>query len=351
MRRWALRVLGGLALLVALAALLPVVLGTRERPAPDRVPGHRTMVMTPPHRGEPVRLDVWYPATAGATRLLGQNALFYGHHVRPDAPAAEGAHPVVALSHGSGGNAAALGWLAGRIAAAGFVVVAPNHPGTMSRDSDPHRTPLVWERTGDVTAALDAVAGSDLGADLARVAAVGFSLGGHTALAAAGVRVSKPAFIAYCERFPDRIDCGWMNAAGVDFAAIDARRYEADLRDGRIDAVAAIDGALPLAMTEESLRALETPALLVNLGVPEDVPNGMRLDGVAARMPQATYLAVPGAHHFHALAECSLLGKLVIALAGDDAICSDAGGRDRGTVHAELASAVTSFLLESLGPV
>jgi predicted dienelactone hydrolase len=163
------------------------------------------------------------------------------------------------------------------------------------------------------------------------------------------VRVPKDAFIAYCDRFPATIDCGWMNAAGVDFAAIDATRYEADLSDGWIGAAVAIDAALRLAMTEESLAAVDLPVLLINLGVPESIPDGMRLDTVADRMPDARYVPIPDTLHFHALAECSAFGRIVIAVAGDDDICSDAGGRPRREVQAELVAAIVPFLEGAVG--
>ncbi|MBP0573983.1 hypothetical protein J8J27_25120, partial [Mycobacterium tuberculosis] len=74
---------------------------------------------------------VTYPAAAGgAESLIGDNRLFVGAAVRRDAPPAPGRHPVVLLSHGSGGNVAGLAWLSTRLAAAGYVVIGPNHPGT-----------------------------------------------------------------------------------------------------------------------------------------------------------------------------------------------------------------------------
>ncbi len=338
----------GSVLAVAALLLFGWAAGTSTRPAPDVVPGHATLSIDVAHRDEPVTLHVWYPAgDPGAPPiLLGQNALFYGHYVQPDATPLPGTYPVVALSHGSGGNGVALGWLAGRLAAAGHVVVAPDHPGTMSRDSDPFRTPNVWERTGDLSAALDAVAGMALGADMGDVTAMGFSLGGHTAMALSGARVSKAAFIAYCDRFPNTIDCGWMNAAGVDFDLIDAARYEADLSDPRVTATVAVDAALPLAMTPESLSAMTAPALLLNMGRPEGIPNGMRLDAVAQTMPDATYIPLPDTWHFHMLTECSLLGRVVIGTMGDDNICSDMGLRDRAQVHDAVLDLVLPFLRE-----
>lgn len=248
MVRWVFRVIGVLAALVALVLVAGWALSSPTPPRPDRLAGHMTVALTPAHREQPVTLHLWYPAKAdGRAVLIGQNALFHGTWAADGATPAVGAHPLVLFSHGSGGNAQRLGWFASALAAEGYIVAAPNHPGTTSQDSDPFRTPMVWDRTADLSAVLDhllATPPEGLAIDAARVAVAGFSLGGHTALALGGARLSKAAFIDYCDRAGDQLDCGWMRQAGVDFSAIDAARYEAALADPRIARVIAIDPAL-----------------------------------------------------------------------------------------------------------
>jgi predicted dienelactone hydrolase len=144
MRRWVIRGVVGLVLagvaLVAAASLLD----TTERPPAFDPPGYHVTDLTVPSRTGLVRLHLWYPTDSDAAPVLVvQNGLFYGTHVRPDAPPVGDALPVVVLSHGSGGNAERLGWLAGYLASQGMIVAAPDHPGTTSGDSDPFRTPLV----------------------------------------------------------------------------------------------------------------------------------------------------------------------------------------------------------------
>ncbi len=57
--------------------------------------------------------------------------VFVMGEVAVDAPLsdARARWPVVLLSHGTGGTAASLGWLAGRLAAAGFIVLGVDHHG------------------------------------------------------------------------------------------------------------------------------------------------------------------------------------------------------------------------------
>ena len=336
------------AITVAVVAALAVAasrLDTEDRAFPATAPGHRVLTLPVAHRDVPLDVHAFYPTdVAGPMDWLGRNALFYGAAIRPDAAPAPGPHPVALLSHGSGGNAAALGWFAAALAREGWLVLAPNHPGTTSGDSVPERTPNLWERTADLSAVLDAAPGWNLGADVTRVAATGFSLGGAAALALTGARLSKPAFLAYCADHADELDCGWMLQAGVDLGAIDAARYEADLSDPRVTATIAVDPALGRAMVPASLAAIDVPVLILALGTPEAQPAGLRADDVAAAIPGGAYAALPGTHHFAFTAECAPLGRVVIGLSGEENICDDAGLRPRAEVHDDVLARVLPFL-------
>lgn len=352
MRSWFVKGLAGLAVLVAAALGGATFLDTTERPPEFEAPGYTLVEMTAPGRDKPVKLHLWYPTESKADPvLIGQNGLFYGSYIRPDVPPLPEKLPVVVLSHGSGGNAERLGWLAGNLAHQGMIVAAPNHPGTTSGDSDPFLTPLVWQRTGDLSAALDLLQTAPpagLQPDMDRVAVVGFSLGGYTALGLGGVRVTKAAFIAHCAAEPTAPDCVWMVQAGVDFAAIDAALYDADHGDPRVKAVVAIDPALVKAIDSVPLAALSAPFLLVNLGEPATLHPSMDLSALAGAIPDATHLAVTGAKHFSFLAECSTLGVIIIGVAGEDNICSNAGMRDRIVIQGELRAAIGGFLRRHL---
>ncbi len=327
---------------------------TKERPQPDVVAGHTSVTIPMAHRKSPVKLDIWYPTTSTtAPQLLAQNALFYGAWVRPDAKALHDPAPLLLLSHGSGGNAERLGWIASQLAAAGIVVVAPNHPGTMSNDSDPFQTVKVWERPADLSAALDfilATPPNSITPDPSRIGVLGYSLGGAAALGLGGVRLSKAGFIAYCDNAADTLDCGWMRRAGVDFSAIDQTLYEQSNRDTRIGTVIAVDPALPAAMQPDSLAPLATKTLIINLGGPETLPLGLKSDGIAAHIPNGHYHAIPNAHHFSFLPECSGLGFVIIGVAGDDNICSDIGFDHRAAVHDQIMGQVLPFLTAAFTP-
>ncbi len=328
------------------------LLGTTKRSVPDHTPGYHTALVPMPHRSKPVLVHFWYPAeNQSAPELIGQNGLFFGHYVQLNAKPKAGVLPVVLLSHGSGGNAERLGWLATEIANRGMIVAAPDHPGTTSGDSDPFQTVKIWERPQDLSSILDYLGKNkeaDLKPDMSKVAVVGFSLGGFSALSLSGAQVSKAQFIDYCNANRGQLDCGWMQKAGVDFAGIDQVRYEKSNADPRIRITVAIDPALPAAIVSESLAAMDHPTMIINLGEPDSIPAAMRVDSLAKVIPGARYVAISGAHHFSFLAECSWLGFIVIGVAGDDNICSDSGFRNRNFVHTEVAPKIVDFLSENL---
>lgn len=352
---WLKRTLLAIIAIAALVLIAGYALQTHPRPQPETMPGHIRTEIAVPGRDRPVTLNIWYPAADdGEAGLLGQNALFYGAWVREGATPLPGKRPVLLLSHGSGGNAARLSWLAAPLASQGMIVIGPDHPGTTSGDSDPFQTVKIWERPEDLSAALDLILTAPpagLTADPDRVGALGFSLGGASALALTGMRYSKGGFIDYCAANAGELDCGWMTEAGVDFTTIDQTRYEADLSDPRVGTAIAVDPALSPAAQSDAITGFSRPALIVNLGAEETLPAGLQSAPLAKAMPGAEYHAVPGAKHFSFLPECSTLGKIVIGLAGEDSICSDSGLRPRPEVQAEILALVSGFLARQFGPM
>ncbi|MGR3541798.1 MAG: hypothetical protein ACU0BS_10250 [Hasllibacter sp.] len=104
-------------------------------------------------------------------------------------------------------------------------------------------------------------------------------------------------------------------------------------------------------LTEESLAAMDLPALIVNLGAEGAVPEPVDASAAARIMPDARFHRIDDAAHFTFLARCKPRGAEILANEGEpDPLCEDAGGRDRAALHAELAEVIAAFLREVLGP-
>ncbi|UCM88731.1 alpha/beta hydrolase family protein [Streptomyces marincola] len=195
-----------------------------------------------PERPRPVRVHVWEPE-------------------RPLAAPA----PLVVVSHGTGGSAGTMEWLALPLAEAGFRAVAIDHHGNNLVDGyEPEGFLFVWERPKDVTFVLDTLS---LDGPLGPVGAVGFSLGGYTVAALAGARVDPVPVTALLAghvpmpaipEFPDVLEALRKKVPAHELrAALDGAG--ADVSDSRVRAAFQVAPALGGLMTEESLKAVRVP--------------------------------------------------------------------------------------------
>src|SRR5579872_1296004 len=114
------------------------------------------------HGDGKLRITLWYPASAPEQEVdIGPPGapIFVSGRTAADAPFADDArHPLILVSHGFGGTARQMTWLATVLARAGYVVVGVDHPGTNGIDGVTAEGAFApWERAGDLKAALDAV--------------------------------------------------------------------------------------------------------------------------------------------------------------------------------------------------
>ncbi|NUN05142.1 MAG: alpha/beta fold hydrolase [Bdellovibrio sp.] len=114
----------------------------------------------------------------------------YQIEIAPNANPAAGTFPVVVISHGGGGNPLLYRDLAVHLAKHGFIVSLPEHPGNNRSDNSLENTNENLElRPRHVKLCADAVMADAKLKDCVlkeKTAVIGHSLGGYTALAAAG---------------------------------------------------------------------------------------------------------------------------------------------------------------------
>lgn len=336
------------ALAIVAAGILPAAGETAAQAV-----GIRMLDVPSPARGADLSVTVWYPAIAGGKReVIGENRLFRGTTGRREAPVLTGRHPLVLISHGSGGSINTLGWIAGHLARAGFIVAGPNHPGTTTGNSTPADTIKLWQRPDDLSTVLTAMmADPHISGhiDGRRVGAMGFSLGGHSVMAMAGARVSREGYALYCENNPTMPDCIWFASDQIDMRAVDKSAFEASVRDTRISAIVVIDPSLVQAYTTASLEGITIPVSLINLGGPDSVWwDAVRADAVAGKIAGAKHQVIPDAAHLTFLAECQPGARAFLREVGEtDPLCEDAGGRTRSQIHAELKGMIEMAFRQS----
>jgi predicted dienelactone hydrolase len=214
----------------------------------EPLPGFDRLTVDAPHRARPLEAAIWYPAASETyVAQVGADAVFAGTQVQMGAAVAGGAHPLVIISHGSGGNIENLGWLAEGLVARGAIVAGVNHAGATSGDSSPRQLPRVIDRTQDMAALMASLLADPAFAtaiDPSQITALGFSLGGATVLAAGGVRFDPAAIASYCDAYGnDASECLFMARGGVDPHDLPPE-IAADMTVPGLDRIIAVDPSL-----------------------------------------------------------------------------------------------------------
>jgi predicted dienelactone hydrolase len=253
-------------------------------------------------------------AAAPAAVQLSRPTLAVPH--RPEAlelvviqPQGQANGRLVVISHGLWDSPANFEGWGRQLAAQGYSVVLPRHPGSdkeqqhavLTGKAQPPSPSELGLRARDVSAINDAVARGALpgvsGVDAQRVVVIGHSWGATTALQLAGMKPESSSLKARCDDLqdPDRnlswtLQCSWIS--GVDQAAID---------DPRVIAVAAVSPPVSLLFPRGSSQQLAARVLLVS-GTHDWVvpPDPEAVGPFASSTPKGNQLVlVQGGDHFN----------------------------------------------------
>lgn len=315
----------------------------------------------------PLITEVWYPTSddAGTTPFsFGKpEPLYLFDAIVEDAELLHQPEkfPLIMLSHGTGGSALGMGWLAHYLASHGFVAVAVNHHGNNAIEPYlAHGFYLGWERATDLTVLIDKllyqVADFKDKIDPDRIGVAGFSFGGYTAIMLAGGQCDLDQFDAFCasdER--DGICDGPIEyptgTADIDALARDDLHFRESLlrhhlsyKDERVKAAFAIAPALGMAFPEASLAEVNIPVQIVVTEIDNHVPPKTNAHRFAELIPGAELEVLAGqADHYVFLCEATAAGKQL-----DPAICVDHPSINRREIHQHVASQAVSFFEKQL---
>ena len=304
-----------------------------------------------------LRITLWYPATATEQEVeIGPAGapIFVSGRTAADAAFADDArHPLILVSHGFGGTARQMTWLAAALARAGYVVVGVDHPGTNGIDGVTAEGAYApWERAGDLKAALDTVlADPKLAAhiDTSRIGVAGFSLGGFTSLLEVGARADMPQLIAFCDG-PDRdAICNPQLEYPLDVhqspkvlaepaMAPLAARQGADLSDPRVRAAFLIAPAAIEGLDFDSIRRIKAPVAMALGDADPIAPPKTNGELVAKLLPRASVDLLPNVGHYDFLSECGAAGHTYAK-----PYCSDAPGVSRAATHERVERDAIAF--------
>jgi predicted dienelactone hydrolase len=284
-------------------------------------------------RLQPLKGAVWYPCAQPASEVkLGPFVL----SVAKDCPITGEKLPLIAISHGRSDNFLGHSDTAERLADAGFVVVAINHPGDNAMDKSRTDDFSVFvERPTDIKRVIDFALVQWSGAaiiDAGRVGIFGFSRGGYTALVAIGANPRFDKSLRLCEG-KDSLTCDQVHKEELPELVHDPRIKAAVIAD-----------PVNVFFTGESLRNVTAP---VQLWGSEHGGGGVTPESVAGLVNQLPtkpeFHLIPNSQHFDFLAPCSAeLTKSV------PEICTDEQGFDRAAFHQEFDAAVVAFFRKHL---
>ncbi|WP_245281454.1 alpha/beta fold hydrolase [Rhizobium sp. AAP43] len=298
----------------------------------------------------PLHAVIWYPSDEGSpVEVKGENPAFHGVLAIQNARPSRGEHPLLVFSHGYGGSWRNLSWLASALVERGYVVAAPDHPGTTTFNKDAAQAAKLWERPQDLSRVIDALlSDTAITVDPQRIAAIGHSLGGWTVAALAGARFENARIVQDCQAKTRPRAC----ALAMELGLADPQ-LQHSLVDPRIKAFVSLDLGLARGFSPQSLATIHIPALVIAAGTDiGDMPAQLESGYLAEYLPEAssTYVTISDATHFSFMQLCKPNAVALIEeeTPGDGIVCKDGGSRRREEIHRETAYLVTGFLADAL---
>lgn len=304
--------------------------------------GYREYQWKDSARSRVIKAAAWYPTYEQPMPIA------YGSlkgHARPKAAISPGRHPLILVSHGTGGSRYNQFYLSETLAAHGYLVLAVQHPrncgGYDGDNSDADRLVNFWDRPKDISFALDqALKAPELAdhTDPDKIGIIGHSLGGYTALVLVGAKPDIGRLDKFCSSFR-----GWF--AGR-FCSPKARELEAwrkgdfhdfsHLHDARFRAAFVMAPGVPIFFDKTAMASVKAP-IFVFLSGRDEILKG-REQVYRQYLPATTaFLELPEAGHYVYLMECTD----VIKQRAPEA-CSDIG-TPRADVHPIIQKEAMSF--------
>lgn len=282
-----------------------------------------------------IEVGIWYP-TSGTP--VHQRLGLYTQDVVAGASVPDGKHPLVVISHGTGGDFAGHVDTAVALARAGFIVAALTHPGDNWRDNS--RATLIEGRPAALSATISYMLQAwpaHAAIDPDRIGAFGFSAGGFTVLAAAGGKPDMTRFADHCAQHPAYFVCTLLKSQPRTLSSA-----WPSMTDPRIKAIVVAAPAIGFTFDRAGLAGVRIPVQLWRADDDRVLPAPFYADAVRAALPnKPEFHAVPGAGHFDFLAPCADPATM-------PQLCASGPGFERTAFHARFDAEVVRFFTEKL---
>ncbi|WP_372781316.1 alpha/beta hydrolase family protein [Phenylobacterium sp.] len=294
-------------------------------------------VSAPVAGDRPLKISIWYPSDAPeVSEPMGLET----QAVARGGPIVGRGHPLVVISHGTGGSDTSHWDTAQALARAGFVVAAVAHTGDTYDDRS--RALRIIERPKHLSVAIDYMTGAWRGheaIDAGRIGAFGFSAGGFTVLAAIGGEPDMSKVDRHCAVHPHFYECQMLRMLPRQPTAQTVPAHDPRIRAGVIAAP-----ALGYAFTPQGLAAVKVPVQLWRAEWDTVLPQPYYAEAVRRTLPKPPEShVVPGADHFDFMPACgAAMAKAAPSICGD-------GVFDRVAFHAAFNAEIVRFFRKTLG--
>ncbi|MET1056103.1 MAG: hypothetical protein ABWY16_12410 [Pedobacter sp.] len=234
--------------------------------------GERTFHFTDTLRERKLSTEIWYPTHDTGKPSLKKDYPFMVDPTVRDGIYPSSKHPLILLSHGTGGSRMTQEWLADILVKNGFVVAAVDHWGNTYDHKNAIDFVTPWQRSLDISFVLtQLLKDNSLNKiiDSRRIGAAGFSIGGYTVLALAGAKLDLEALNKFSEtpegiqetnipEFPDLLK-------SVDEAAVRVSFLKSPpLKDNRIKAFFAMSPAIGQGfISKEQFTSIDHPIYII----------------------------------------------------------------------------------------
>ncbi len=313
-------------------------------------------------RGEearPIKSQVFYPTLDTAVETLkicppGREMFVAGQVVFDAKPVVKKPMPLVIMSHGTGGSAVQMLWLAEKLVKSGYLVVGVNHHGNTAVEDKKYVEGFVlwWERANDLGVVLQQLKKSTAWSskiDWTRVGVAGFSLGGYTAVSSVGGITDSTLLEKFCASEQRDLGCELPpELEGVDLdvdkmkdsAVVQAslKREDESHQSPEIKAAFVIAPAVAQAFTEKSLKNISVPVEVVSGNDDKVAPANSNAKRISSLIPAASYSELNGVGHYTFISNCTDVGKKYLAL-----LCKDNKDVVRQDVHDKVADRAVDF--------